>query len=107
MSELGLGDELLTSDDMDAQNDVNEKYAREIPRDKEESIKRLAEEERERKQRPMEDVQTVGALPIVVIRNYASKGGTNREEVLDVLASWAATLAENQVGDSVVCDFVI
>jgi hypothetical protein len=106
MSELGFGDELLTSDDMDVQNDVNEKCAREIPRDREEFIKREAEE-RERKQRRVEDVQTVGALPIVVIRNYASKGGTNREEVLDVLASWAATLAENQVGDSVVCDFVI
>jgi len=38
----------------------------------------------------------------VVIRNYASKGGVNREELLGVLASWAATLAENQVAHVIV-----
>jgi hypothetical protein len=47
----------------------------------------------------MEDLQAVEALPIVVIRNYASKGRANREALLSVLASWAVSLTENQVSD--------
>lgn len=43
------------------------------------------------------DVQAVEALPIVVIRNFAGKAGSHREDLLNGLAQWAAKLAENQV----------
>jgi len=94
MSELGVGDELMTTDDMERMHeDAGDK-----PADKDEAAKQEVVKERERKLESMEDLQTVGALPIVVIRNFASKGGANREELLSVLASWTATLIENQVG---------
>lgn len=92
MSELGFGDELMTSDDMEGKHE----YAGEGLGEK--TVKKEELEERERRQ-DMEDPQAVGALPIVVIRNFASKGGANRGELLTVLASWAATLTDNQVGD--------
>jgi hypothetical protein len=108
MSELGIGDELMTCDDMErSHGDVDEKPGEKSTEDREEAAKKEAEEERERKQRSVQDLQAVGALPIVVIRNYASKGGVNREELLGVLASWAATLAENQVGHFIVHNSVI
>jgi hypothetical protein len=83
MSELGIGDELIGDDDAVA-HDVSGKspeYA----------------EETDRKQKIKEDLEAVGSLPIVVIRNYAAKIGSSREELLEVLAQWAAMLAENQV----------
>lgn len=98
MSELGFGDELLTDADMDdgwhldgIRMDVNET----------EMVNMVAAhkgaEEKERKLRNVDDTQAVGTLPIVVIRNFAAKGGANREELLSVLAIWAASLVENQV----------
>lgn len=43
------------------------------------------------------DIQAVEALPIVVIRNFAGKAGSNREDLLNGLAQWVSKLAENQV----------
>ncbi|KAL0577896.1 mitochondrial escape protein 2 [Marasmius crinis-equi] len=58
--------------------------------------------EKARKQRSYEEILAVKSLPIVVIRNFAIKGGLNREQVMDVLAKWAAKLAESQIAHVVV-----
>jgi RNA12 protein len=86
MSELGIGDERMGDDDSSVVTGALEIHADE--KDKEERV-----------QRTVRNMQANG-LPIVVIKNYASKGGTTNEELLTVLAGWAATLVENQV-DSV------
>jgi hypothetical protein len=81
MSELGVGDE-----PMDASEEV-------VP------INRASTEAKEEKRENLSDtdLDAVNAMPIVVIRNYSSKIGATREELLAVLASWAASLVENQV----------
>lgn len=45
------------------------------------------------------EAEAVRALPILVIKNFGSRTGGNKdaEEVLSALATWAAGLAENQV----------
>lgn len=51
-----------------------------------------------------QDVDAVRALPIIVLKNYSSsmsRGSPLKEEILDVLAGWAAKLAENQVSEFV------
>ncbi|EIN07712.1 hypothetical protein PUNSTDRAFT_114198 [Punctularia strigosozonata HHB-11173 SS5] len=55
----------------------------------------------ERKQRSVEDVEAVNSLPIVVLKNFVMRAGAN-EEVLNVLATWAASLAENKIAHVVV-----
>ncbi|OAX43831.1 hypothetical protein K503DRAFT_789293 [Rhizopogon vinicolor AM-OR11-026] len=97
MSELGVGDELLEGDgeftDFDAIYDavnLNDKG------------EKVSEEELARQRRSVEDVQAVHALPIVVIKNYAARGGPYKEALLGVLANWAAALAENQVAHVIV-----
>jgi hypothetical protein len=93
MSELGVGDELLEGDgeftrfggiedDVVNLNDKGEK---------------TNEGDLARQRRSVEDVQAVHTLPIVVIKNYAARGGPYKEVLLGVLANWAASLAENQV----------
>ncbi|KAG7086673.1 hypothetical protein E1B28_002613 [Marasmius oreades] len=49
-----------------------------------------------------DDFSTVQSLPIVVVRNFAVKGGLSREQVMDVLAKWAAKLAESQIAHVIV-----
>jgi len=49
-----------------------------------------------------QDVDAVRALPIIVLKNYSSsmsRGSPLKEEILDVLAEWAAKVVENQVSD--------
>lgn len=84
MCELGIGDEKMEDD---SEIDVTE-----IEKEKE-----VNKEEVARKRRSVEDMQMVGSLPVVVIRNFAAKGGGSQEALLGSLAQWAATLAENQV----------
>jgi hypothetical protein len=45
------------------------------------------------------EAEAVRALPILVIKNFAARTGVNKdaEEVLSVISTWAASLAENQV----------
>lgn len=98
MSELGIGDELMSEDDMNGTpEDVAERLRDDAIWEKEEEATKESEKDKERKQRSIQDAQAVGALPIVIIKNYASKVGSNREELLSVLATWAASLAENKV----------
>ncbi|KAF7974077.1 hypothetical protein HWV62_13499 [Athelia sp. TMB] len=105
MSELGFGDEMLTEDDMDWTPEEAAKAADlQIPENIEakEAARKEAQEERERKRRSAQDAQDVAALPVVVIKNFAMKGGASREELLSVLATWCATLTENQIAHVVV-----
>ncbi|KAJ7632265.1 RNA12 protein-domain-containing protein [Roridomyces roridus] len=80
ISELGVGDEILDGQDVTSTR-VEEKPASERKKEKQ--------------------VEAVGSLPIVVIRNFSSRGST-REEVFDVIAEWAAGLVENQFAHVVV-----
>ena len=85
ISELGVGDESFSEGD-----GLPFLHMEEHP---EEDGREFA-----RKQRTKEEMEAVGVLPVVVIRNYAAKVGSSRDEqVLAVLARWAAMLAENQV----------
>jgi hypothetical protein len=57
--------------------------------------------------RPMVETEAVRALPIVVLRNFGSRGGTNKDsdEVLAVMAKWAAGLTENKA--SISCTYLL
>lgn len=79
MSELGIGDERF--DEADAMSFTTKEHT----------------ENEEKTGRYQQHFDTVNALPIVMIRNYATKIGSDREELLNVLAQWAASLAEKQV----------
>ncbi|KAF8208542.1 exonuclease [Mycena galopus ATCC 62051] len=46
-------------------------------------------------------IEAIQALPIIVIRNFDARG-SNREEIYDVLAEWAASLVEHQLAHVVV-----
>ncbi|KAF9452822.1 hypothetical protein P691DRAFT_771933 [Macrolepiota fuliginosa MF-IS2] len=103
MCELGVGDEMWDSDDTVA-GSVLEKGGEQGVADKQ------AEEETQKKRTEM-DVEAIGALPIVIIRNFDSKafGGTGllasgatREDVLNVLANWAGSLVDNQLAHVIV-----
>lgn len=96
MSELGIGDEMMVTE-KDGMEMTEKNVGIGMQARKEDG------EERARKQKSKEEVEAVGALPVVVIQNFAARGGTHREELLEVLAQWAATLVESQVRrDSVV-----
>lgn len=56
--------------------------------------------EGQRKDKVSANVKAVEALPIVIIRNFAGKLGSSREDLLNNLAQWAAKLAENQASRS-------
>jgi hypothetical protein len=99
MSELGFGVEKMSEADMDlpTAGDVE----REARREAEEG--EIAKEMR-KQQMSEEDLRIVGSLPIVVIKNYAAKTvnpSQNYHEVLDILAKWAARIAENKVRNTV------
>jgi len=83
IAELGVGDEPFLEMDMESQptgaNDDG------LGRDAEQTTKGSTDRN--------DDV--MGALPIVVLRNFAAVAG--REQVADVLARWAAALVESQV----------
>ena len=90
MSELGVGVERFTEADADS-----------FPRSESDALEREKEsgmDEAPQKPQRSEDLQAVESMPVVIIKNFESKGGGQRkEELLNVLAQWAASLAENQV----------
>ena len=62
----------------------------------EEDQKRL--EEAKQQQQRADEVQNIESMPVVIIKNFDSKGGgARKEELLNVLAQWAASLADGQV----------
>ncbi|PCH38691.1 hypothetical protein WOLCODRAFT_131000 [Wolfiporia cocos MD-104 SS10] len=91
MSELGVGDEWLGEGDADAKADPVDREARV-------SEEERHEEKSKGRRRSVDDVQAIEAMPIVIIKGFETKGsGPSKQEMLDVLAQWAATLAQNQV----------
>lgn len=80
LAELGVGDEPFGENDEDLVG-----YAHETDVSTPTSIE-------ERKGTP--EPQAVSTLPTVVLKNYAAGG---KEDVMDVLAKWAAALVEGQV----------
>ncbi|KAJ7286029.1 RNA12 protein-domain-containing protein [Mycena rebaudengoi] len=90
MSELGVGDERMDDDDVVVSEDDMGREGR-----------RRIEQEAAKKQKGKEELEAVRSLPIVVIRNFAARG-SNREEIYDVLAEWAASLTENQLAHVIV-----
>jgi hypothetical protein len=98
MSELGFGDERLDDDRDDGVQGYNERV---VLMEKEREVER----DRERKKRSVEEGQAVASLPIVVIKNFAPRGGNSKEQLTDVLADWATSLVERQVSaQSAICD---
>lgn len=89
MSELGVGIEPFFDADADvrAASDV-ESY----------DEKGATMSELKQKQKHSEDTHAVEFMPVVIVKGFETRGGgSRREELLNVLAQWAATLAENQV----------
>ncbi len=101
MSELGVGIERFTEADADAPGAVAAES--EVFNEKGEKVERPCgdkqAEQAKQRQDHAEDLQSVEAMPVVIIKNFDSKGGgARKEELLEVLAQWAASLAEGQVG---------
>ncbi|KAI9067059.1 hypothetical protein FKP32DRAFT_1664487 [Trametes sanguinea] len=103
MSELGVGIEPFSEKDADvprhalAQVESTEEKEKEAAEEQ-----RQIEEARQRQQRA-EDLQNIESIPVVIIKNFDSKGGgARKEELLNVLSQWAASLAEGQVAHVIV-----
>ncbi len=87
MSELGFGDEPMTENDAlfagdfdaGAQSEWGNKHGQYT------SI------------RDSSSRNIVNSLPVVIIKNFASRNASSREELLVALANWAAELAKNKV----------
>ncbi|KAH9901129.1 RNA12 protein-domain-containing protein [Cubamyces lactineus] len=102
MSELGVGVERFTYADADVRQSspVQEENANEKEH-AEEDQKRL--EEAKQQQQRADEVQNIESMPVVIIKNFDSKGGgARKEELLNVLAQWAASLADGQVAHVIV-----
>lgn len=54
-------------------------------------------ERKKEREKSQEEIDAIRVLPIVVIRNYSTKIGSTKDELLKTLADWAASLVENQV----------
>jgi RNA12 protein len=90
MSELGIGDEPF-SDVYDAVS--IERYGSQDAKEGEDGDK----EKKKEREKSQEEIDAIRVLPIVVIRNYSTKIGSTKDELLKTLADWAASLVENQV----------
>ncbi|KAG7452882.1 exonuclease [Guyanagaster necrorhizus] len=60
----------------------------------------LAEEKVVKKRIPQSEM--VESLPIVIIKHFERSRGSGRDELLDVLAEWAAKLSEHQIAHVIV-----
>ncbi|KAF7800270.1 hypothetical protein EIP86_011517 [Pleurotus ostreatoroseus] len=106
MSELGVGDELFGDADADVKETVVSEKA--VSKDSGSWIWNWTwgwggSEARKSKPANTEELRAVEAMPIVVINNFDSKGSSLRkEELLTVLAQWAAALADNSVAHVIV-----
>ncbi|PFH47169.1 hypothetical protein AMATHDRAFT_77324 [Amanita thiersii Skay4041] len=88
MSELGFGDEPLDSEG--AELEILEKSHENAPKEPLPHYQKQT------------DIEAVGALPTVVIKNYSSKVGPTRDDVLNILAQWVANLVETQIAHVVI-----
>ncbi|KAI0637238.1 exonuclease [Trametes polyzona] len=103
ISELGVGIERFTEADADrlppatAECEIiNEKGEKPSNGEKQ-------PDEVKQKQQHAEELQSVESMPVVIIKNFDSKGGgARKEELLNVLSQWAASLAEGQIAHVIV-----
>ena len=95
MSELGIGDEVFGNAD---EVDIPPPSEEDMHASGGEVLKDTDADQRKKKKRaPVPGSQDdISGLPIVVIRNYGTKGASKHEASLDALANWAAALIENQ-----------
>jgi hypothetical protein len=98
MSELGFGDEAL------GEKDAVEPRVKDVnPGDSnlnQGDTSRASSSERHADRRQnIADAQTIKALPVVIIRNYESKGN---DSLLETLGQWAASLAEGKIAHVIV-----
>ncbi|OSX64663.1 hypothetical protein POSPLADRAFT_1044153 [Postia placenta MAD-698-R-SB12] len=103
MSELGIGDELFGDDDADPTPMVS--TAVQLSEKGKAASEKLPgpRGDEERRQTSSDDVPTIKSMPIVIVKGFETKGGgQNKQEMLDVIAHWVATLAQNQVAHVVV-----
>ena len=103
MSELGIGDEWFKPQDADtpAKETVTIELSEKGEKDGDNS-KPTSKDDAKRRQQNAADLQAIQSLPVVIIKNFESKGGgARKEELLNVLATWAASIAENQVSQFV------
>ncbi|THG98922.1 hypothetical protein EW026_g3341 [Hermanssonia centrifuga] len=110
MSELGIGDEYFG----DADADANEARTSEMKSGNPGVIDQSQEKgdwdtdqngsnsNNQKKAAKTDDTLALEAMPVVVIKNFESKGGGQREELLNVLALWAANLAQSQTAHVIV-----
>ncbi|KAH9946331.1 RNA12 protein-domain-containing protein [Epithele typhae] len=104
ISELGVGIERFTL--ADAQPNPQLEAVEQAQDEKDglrtKEMEKQAADARRKKDRS-EDMESVHSLPVVVIKNFESRGGgLRKEELLDALAQWAATLTENQIAHVIV-----
>ncbi|KJA27306.1 hypothetical protein HYPSUDRAFT_62986 [Hypholoma sublateritium FD-334 SS-4] len=93
MSELGVGDELFDGE----MTEHIKRYEESMQKNKDE------QEYLSRRQKTLTEVEAITTLPVVVIRNYAANfGSTTKEDLLVVLAQWAAKLVENHIAHVIV-----
>ncbi|KIK95027.1 hypothetical protein PAXRUDRAFT_780258 [Paxillus rubicundulus Ve08.2h10] len=90
ISELGIGDENFDVADRKLREVGTGVFAMEELEKGEEVHDELV-----RKEKSVEEVQAVGALPVVIIKNYGVCGGVHRENVSEVLGPWGSILVEN------------
>jgi hypothetical protein len=90
MSELGVGIERFGENDEDAKQEGRDEDA--------ELLAKPELNDKIRREREYRNAQDVGSLPVVVIKNFASKPG--KEEVCNALADWAASLVSGSVRGS-------
>lgn len=91
MSELGVGDERMRLEDYD----VDPKLV--------EVVEQIAEKEAtpaENLEKTPSDMQTLQSMPIVVIKNYATKRG--RDDIIAVMSTWAASLVDHNIAHVIV-----
>ena len=81
MSELGIGDEKFGPDDADANAGGTD-------------VLDIVANDREAKSNG--NLDTMGSLPVVVIRGFEDRVG-GKSELLDVVAQWATSLVDNKV----------
>jgi len=91
MSELGGGDERMHLEDYD----VDPKSV--------EIAEQIAENEAAppaKKQKTPSELQALLTMPIVVIKNYATKRG--KDDIIDVMSTWAASLVDHNIAHVIV-----
>ncbi|CDO69022.1 hypothetical protein BN946_scf184834.g29 [Trametes cinnabarina] len=103
MSELGVGIEPFGEKDADGPLRTAVPVQSTEENEKEIADEQKQVEEAKQKQQRAEDLESIESMPVVIIKNFDSKGGgARKEELLDVLSQWAASLAEGQIAHVIV-----